>query len=55
MTLAQTAGPAVSRRKRHSPRADAFLSPNVAEILVHKFGIGGITNVEEDMKRFLGA
>ncbi|MCV4232876.1 hypothetical protein OHJ21_16970 [Virgibacillus sp. LDC1] len=32
------------------PTLPAFLSPNVAEILVHKFGIGGITNVEEDIR-----
>ncbi|MCA1291524.1 hydroxylamine reductase [Paenibacillus sp. alder61] len=37
------------------PTLPAFLSPNVANILVEKFGIGGITNVEDDMKMFLGA
>ena len=31
----------------------AFLSPNVAKVLVENFGIGGITNVEDDMKMFL--
>ncbi|MGG4094427.1 hypothetical protein ABEW30_20785 [Paenibacillus lautus] len=36
------------------PTLPAFLSPNVVEILVDKFGIGGITNMEEDMKMFLG-
>ncbi|MTI46436.1 MAG: hydroxylamine reductase [Firmicutes bacterium] len=37
------------------PSLPAFLSPNVANVLVEKFGIGGITNVEDDMKMFLGA
>jgi len=32
------------------PTLPAFLSPNVTKVLVEKFGIGGITNVEEDMK-----
>jgi len=36
------------------PTLPAFLSPNVTKVLVEKFGIGGITNVEEDMKMFLG-
>lgn len=31
------------------PTLPAFLSPNVAKILVEKFKIGGIKNVEEDM------
>ncbi|GKX66244.1 hydroxylamine reductase [Inconstantimicrobium mannanitabidum] len=35
------------------PTLPAFLSPNVASILVETFGIGGITNVEDDMKMFL--
>ncbi|MFB5675370.1 hydroxylamine reductase [Paenibacillus terreus] len=37
------------------PTLPAFLSPNVAKVLVENFGIGGITNVEDDMKIFLGA
>ncbi|MFB5265771.1 hydroxylamine reductase [Paenibacillus enshidis] len=37
------------------PTLPAFLSPNVAKVLVENFGIGGITNVEDDMKMFLGA
>lgn len=37
------------------PTLPAFLSPNVAKVLVETFGIGGITNVEDDMKMFLGA
>ncbi|MBX4150723.1 hydroxylamine reductase [Paenibacillus lautus] len=37
------------------PTLPAFLSPNVAKVLVENFGIGGITNVEDDMKLFLGA
>jgi hydroxylamine reductase len=35
------------------PTLPAFLSPNVAKVLVDNFGIGGITNVDEDMKMFL--
>ena len=31
----------------------AFLSPNVAKILVENFGIAGITTVDEDMELFL--
>ena len=34
------------------PTLPAFLSPNVANVLVETFGIGGITTVEEDMKLF---
>ena len=32
------------------PTLPAFLSPNVAKVLVDNFGIGGISTVEEDMK-----
>ncbi|SEN71296.1 hydroxylamine reductase [Paenibacillus sophorae] len=35
------------------PTLPAFLSPNVAKVLVDTFGIGGITTVDEDMERFL--
>ncbi|MBE6089576.1 MAG: hydroxylamine reductase [Clostridium beijerinckii] len=35
------------------PTLPAFLSPNVANVLVENFGIGGITNVEDDMAMFL--
>ncbi|MHB1653276.1 MAG: hydroxylamine reductase [Desulfitobacteriaceae bacterium] len=35
------------------PTLPAFLSPNVAKVLVETFGIGGITNVEEDMAMFM--
>lgn len=35
------------------PTLPAFLSPNVVNVLVENFGIGGITNVEDDMKMFL--
>lgn len=35
------------------PTLPAFLSPNVAKVLVENFGIGGITNVEDDIKMFL--
>ena len=34
------------------PTLPAFLSPNVAKVLVETFGIGGITNVEDDMAMF---
>lgn len=36
------------------PTLPAFLSPNVAKVLVEKFGIAGIGTVEEDMKLFFG-
>jgi hydroxylamine reductase len=36
------------------PTLPAFLSPNVASVLVENFGIAGITTVEDDMKIFLG-
>ncbi|UQZ33998.1 hydroxylamine reductase [Paenibacillus sp. PK3_47] len=35
------------------PTLPAFLSPNVAKVLVDNFGIGGITTVQEDMERFM--
>ncbi|WP_238882505.1 hydroxylamine reductase [Clostridium sp. YIM B02551] len=35
------------------PTLPAFLSPNVAKVLVENFGIGGITNVEDDVKMFM--
>ncbi len=35
------------------PTLPAFLSPNVANVLVETFGIGGITNVEDDIKMFM--
>lgn len=35
------------------PTLPAFLSPNVASVLVENFGIAGITSVDEDMKLFL--
>ena len=31
---------------------DAFLSPNVAKVLVENFGIAGIGTVEDDLKLF---
>ena len=34
------------------PTLPAFLSPNVAKVLVENFGISGITTVEEDLKIF---
>ncbi len=36
------------------PTLPGFLSPNVVNVLVENFGIGGITNVEDDMKMFMG-
>ncbi len=36
------------------PTLPAFLSPNVAKVLVKNFGIGGISTVEEDMEMFFG-
>ena len=35
------------------PILPAFLSPNVAKVLVENFGIGGITNVEDDIEMFM--
>ena len=35
------------------PTLPAILSPNVAKVLVENFGIGGITNVEDDLEMFL--
>ncbi len=37
------------------PTLPAFLSPNVANVLVENFGIAGIGTVEDDIKLFLGA
>ena len=34
------------------PTLPAFLSPNVAKVLVDSFGIAGITNVDDDMRIF---
>ncbi len=36
------------------PTLPAFLSPNVAKILVENFGISGIGSVEEDMEEMIG-
>jgi len=35
------------------PTLPAFLSPNVVNVLVKSFGIGGISNVEEDIEMFM--
>ena len=35
------------------PTLPAFLSPNVAKVLVETFGIGGIGNVDDDIKMFM--
>jgi hydroxylamine reductase len=37
------------------PTLPAFLSPNVAKVLVETFGIAGIGEVDDDIKLFLGA
>ena len=36
------------------PTLPAFLSPNVANVLVENFGIAGITTVDEDLKTLIG-
>lgn len=36
------------------PTLPAFLSTNVAKVLVENFGIGGISTVDEDLKLFFG-
>ncbi|MCC5909685.1 MAG: hydroxylamine reductase [Clostridiaceae bacterium] len=36
------------------PTLPAFLSPNVAKVLVENFGIGGISDVESDIQMFMG-
>ena len=36
------------------PTLPAFLSPNVAEVLVETFGIGTISNVDDDIAMFMG-
>lgn len=37
------------------PTLPAFLSPNVAKVLVESFGIAGITTADDDLKLFFGA
>ncbi|MGB4500015.1 MAG: hydroxylamine reductase [Natronincolaceae bacterium] len=37
------------------PTLPGFLSPNVAKVLVDKFGIAGIGTVDDDIKMFMGA
>ncbi|MGE4454153.1 MAG: hydroxylamine reductase [Sphaerochaeta sp.] len=36
------------------PTLPAFLSPNVASVLVENFGIAGISSVEDDLKELIG-
>lgn len=36
------------------PTLPAFLSPNVAKVLIENFGIAGIGTMEEDMEKFFG-
>ena len=35
------------------PTLPAFLSPNIAKVLVDNFGISGINSVEEDIKSLI--
>jgi len=37
------------------PTLPAFLSPNVVKVLVDSFGIGGISNVDDDIEMFMGS
>jgi len=37
------------------PTLPGFLSPNITDVLVEKFGIGGITNVEDDINMFMAS
>ena len=37
------------------PTLPAFLSPNVANVLIENFGIAGIGSVDEDIELFMGA
>ena len=37
------------------PTLPAFLSPNVLQVLIENFAIGGISTVEEDLNEFLKA
>ncbi|MBC8061342.1 MAG: hydroxylamine reductase, partial [Clostridiaceae bacterium] len=37
------------------PTLPAFLSPNVVKVLIDNFGIGGISNADDDIKMFMGA
>ena len=37
------------------PTLPAFISPNVANVLIETFGIGTISNVEDDIAMFMGA
>ena len=36
------------------PTLPAFLSPNVAKVLVEQFNIAGITTPQDDLKAFFG-
>ena len=36
------------------PTLSAFLSPNVAKVLVENFGIAGIGSVDDDIKLLIG-
>lgn len=35
------------------PTLPAFLSPNVKQVLIDNFGIGGISTADEDIAKFL--
>ena len=36
------------------PTIPGFLSPNVKEVLISKFGLSGISSIEDDIKHFFG-
>ena len=36
------------------PTLPAFVSPNVLNVLIENFGLGGITTVDEDLKSMVG-
>ena len=37
------------------PTLPGFLSPNVAKVLVEKFGIAGVGTVDDDIELFMNA
>ena len=44
----------VYKRQHLGPTLPAFLSPNVAKVLVENFGIAGIGTVDDDLKLLIG-
>lgn len=57
LEIAKAISPVDEEQVPHSPETGflypAFLSPNVANVLVQNFGIAGITNVEDDIKALI--